>query len=133
MENEKQNSAKSDKTLRAKQCALGVLAVQPNYTKAAEELGVGRDQIYNWLKDDDFREEVDRLRNSLVDEAISGLKASVKHATEVLTDLLGDENSQVKRAAANDILNHVGKFIELKDIEGRLKSLESSVKSGNVK
>lgn len=125
MESEKQKSAKSDKMLRSRDRALSVLAVQPNYSKAAEELGIGRDQIYNWLKDDDFRQEVDKLRTSLVDEAISSLKSSVKNAAQVLSDLLDDDNPQVRRAAANDIINHVAKFIEYKDIDKRLKELES--------
>jgi len=36
-----------------------------------------------------------------------------------------DDNPSVQRAAANDILNHVGKFKELQELQERIEKLES--------
>lgn len=126
--NSKKKSTKNGKMDRSKELALPVLARESNLTKAAKELGIDRDQIYKWLRDEEYRKEVDNLRTALVDVAIGSLKASVSRATAVMVDLLEDENPQIRLKAANDILGHVSKFIELRNFDDRLKELEEAVK-----
>ena len=133
MGSEKKKLAKVGKMERSKELALPVLARESNLTKASKEIGVDREQIYNWLRDEEYRKQVDDLRTALVDEAISGLKSNVSKATGVLVSLMEDENPQIRLKAANDVINHVAKFIEMRDIEGRLKEMEKVVKAGNFK
>jgi len=63
----------------------------------------------------------------LVNEAMESLKESVSKAVDTLTALLDTENEGLRRAVANDILNHVLKIREMQDIEARIDSIERVV------
>ena len=119
---------KTDKTTRSKMKALPILATTPNYSEAARLIGCSHEQIYSWLRDEEFKAELEKLRSHLVNDAISKMKGYVTKAVDTLAALMDDESSQVRRAACNDILNHVGRFIELKELETRLDNLEKTVK-----
>lgn len=118
---------KSDKLRRSKEYALSVLATTTNYSEAARIIGCGHQQIYEWLKDQEFKEALDKLRSKLVEDAISKMKAHTTKAVDTLALLMDDESAQIRRGAANDILTHVGRFMELKEIEVRLNELERRI------
>lgn len=92
---------------------------------ACEEAGISRETYYKWLKNPVFKSELDRLRNEIVNDAVNQLKATTVKAATTLSLLLDrDDNPSVQRAAANDILNHVGKFKELQELQERIETLE---------
>lgn len=126
--NEQHKPIKSDKCRRNKEQALPILAMNANYSEAARLIGCSRDEIYEWLKDPLFRTELEHLRTNLVNDAISQLKTHATKATSTLVNLLDDESSQIKLKAANDILNHLGRFMELRELETRLKALEDATR-----
>ena len=123
-----QKQTKADKMKRSKELALPILAITPNYCEAARKIGCSTEQIYKWLKNEEFRAELEKLRSRIVDDAVGKLKSHVTKAVDTLALLMDDESSGVRRAACNDILNHVSKFIELKELETRLVKLESALK-----
>jgi hypothetical protein len=126
--NEQHNRIKSDKQQRSKETALPILATCANYSEAARQIGCSREEIYTWLKDPEFKVELERLRTDIVNDAISQLKNNATKATNTLVNLLEDESSQVRLKAANDILNHLGRFMELRELETRLKALEDATR-----
>lgn len=126
--NEQHNRIKSDKQQRSKETALPILATCANYSEAARQIGCSREEIYAWLKDPEFKAELERLRTDIVNDAISQLKNNATKATNTLVNLLEDESSQVRLKAANDILNHLGRFMELRELETRLKALEDATR-----
>ncbi len=85
---------------------------------------MSKQTFYEWLKNPLFKSELDRLRNELINDAVCNLKANIGKAVNTLVILLDDTNSQVRRGAANDILNHIAKFKELQELEDRIESLE---------
>lgn len=113
------------KTKKSKEDALIVLASCSSYIEAAKQLEVSPPTIYKWLADPEFSAKLDAIRSQVVNDALSKLKSHATKAVDTLALLMDDESSQVRRGAANDILNHVGRFMELKEIEVRLKALES--------
>ncbi len=125
-ENQRKSDSKPlDKTVRSRELALPILASQPNYSQAARLIGCSEEQIYAWLRDPEYKAQVDKARSELVNEAVQKLKAGMTKACDVLVQLLDDESPMIRRGVANDILNHAGKFIELKELEERIKKLES--------
>lgn len=120
----KQNSTELNKQERSKELAIPILASCPDYSKAAKELGICRELIYEWMKDAAYKAKVDEARSQLVAEAIERLKANMTKAVDVLVLLLDDESPVIRRGCANDILTHTGRFIELKELEQRIKALE---------
>ncbi|MBS0656065.1 MAG: hypothetical protein JSR46_09825 [Verrucomicrobia bacterium] len=126
---EKKKTTKYNKTERSKEFALPILATCPNYCEAARQIGVSKEQIYEWMKDPEFKTQVDKMRSELVgrtvEEATCKLKSAMTKAVDTLVVLLDREDyPAVQRAAANDILGHIQKFKELHEFEERLSRLE---------
>jgi len=101
----------------------------PTYEEAARQANVSVKQIYCWLKTPTFRAELDNRRNEVIEEAVNKLKYNTTRAADTLVSLLSHSNPTIQRGVANDLLNHVVKFIELHEIEERIQLLEAKVKS----
>lgn len=109
--------------------ALPYLLSCPTYQEAARQAHVSVKQIYSWLKTSTFKTELDRRRNEIIEEAVNKLKCNTTRAADTLVSLLSHSNPTIQRGVANDLLNHVAKFIELHEIEERIQLLEAKVKS----
>lgn len=99
------------------------------YEEAARQANVSVKQIYFWLKTPTFRAKLDSRRNEVIEEAVNKLKYNTTRAADTLVNLLSHSNPTIQRGVANDLLNHVAKFIELHEIEERIQLLEAKVKS----
>lgn len=108
---------------------LPYLLACKTYEEAAHQANISVKQIYCWLRTLAFKEELDRRRNEIIEEAVNKLKYNTSKAADTLISLLSHSNPTIQRGAANDLLNHVAKFIELHDIEERLHLLEVRVNS----
>ena len=105
--------------------ALPYFAANASVEASCEEADISRETYYKWLKNPVFKSELDRLRNEIVNDAVNQLKATTVKAAKTLSSLLDrDDNPSVQRAAANDILNHVGRFKELQELQERIEKLE---------
>lgn len=118
----------NDKTLRSRKKAIPYLLSCKSYAQAAKEIGVSTVQIFEWLKDPEFKAELDRQRNQVTEAAINILKMNTTKAAETLGSLLSSANELVQRGAANDILNHVARFRETQELERRIAVLEEQTK-----
>jgi len=107
---------------------LPIFASNLTIEEACERAGISRNTFYEWLKEPQFKLELDRLRNEIVNEAVNHLKVTSTKAARTLADLLErDDSPTVQRAAANDVLGHVVKFMELKELEDRLADIERHI------
>ena len=110
------------------QQALPIFASNLTIEEACERAGISRNTFYEWLKEPQFKLELERLRNEIVNEAVNHLKMTSTKAAKTLGDLLErDDSPTVQRAAANDVLGHVMKFMELKELEDRLADIERHI------
>ncbi len=108
--------------------ALPIFASNLTIEEACERAGISRNTFYEWLKEPQFKSELERLRNEIVNEAVNHLKMTSTKAAKTLGDLLErDDSPTVQRAAANDVLGHVMKFMELKELEDRLADIERHI------
>ena len=109
--------------------ALPIFASITNCNEACKQAGISRDCFYEWLKQPSFKEALNKLRNDLVQDAVTQLKVNAIKAASTLIKLTDREDCpSVQRAAANDILNHVIKFQELQELENRISILEEQTK-----
>ncbi len=107
---------------------LPIFASNLTIEEACELAGISRNTFYEWLKEPQFKLELDRLRNEIVNEAVNHLKITSTKAAKTLAHLLErDDSPTVQRAAANDVLGHVMKFMELKELEDRLADIERQI------
>src|ERR1700722_14187922 len=108
---------------------LPYLLACKTHEEAARQAHVSVKQIYCWLKTSAFKTELDRRRNEIIEKAVNRLKYNTTKAADTLVALLSHSNPTIQRGVANDLLNHVNKFIELHEIEERIQLLEAKVKS----
>lgn len=116
------------KLSRVQTRAIPVIVAARNVEEGCKALGISRNCYYEWMKLPEFCQEIARLREELVNDAIAQLKANATKAASTLSNLMDREDSpSVQRAAANDVLNHIVKFKEIQEFEKRLNKIEKTL------
>jgi len=115
--------ALNNKQLRA----IPILIASDTVEEAAQQIGVARTTLYGWMEKDEFDQAVKVARRKLLDKSLNKLTNVSMKAVNTLEKLLDAESEAVRRAAANDVLNHSLKYRELSEIEERLESVERLV------
>ena len=75
----------------------------------------------------EFHAELHRQREEVAREALGILEQSLTRAIETLVGLLDTNDDRLKRLICNDVLNHILKYHEIKDLDQRLGQLEAHV------
>ena len=107
--------------------ALPFLAGCPTLTEGTKLAEISRTTFYRWLEDDDFRGELERLRNEAVEFAQIELKGLMLKSVMVLGEALEDSNPSIRLRAAHIALSTHIKVNELKEIEKRLDLLDNAL------
>ena len=121
-----QNDTEATLTDRQKR-AIPYLAAGPSIRKGCRQAKIRTETFYQWRKQPAFEFALKKQREALFQEALQTLSSSVQDAVDTLTGLITTENETLKRAVCNDILGHVLKVRELKEIEERLSNIEKIV------
>ena len=96
--------------------------------EAARRAEISPKQIYEWLKINDFKQELNNRRDEIFCEGLSFLKSSVSRASQTLVSLLDASDERLKMQVADKIINNACKAAELLDFEQRIAILEQKVK-----
>jgi AcrR family transcriptional regulator len=116
------------KTLTAKQSrVIPYLLAAPSIEAGCRRAKISKGAVYQWLKDETFRQELKRQRDELIERALDSLKANVAKATETLVRLLDSESEQIQARAAEDILEFTQKALEHEELERRIGELEARI------
>ena len=108
--------------------ALPFLISSPTVEMAAKQAGVSPKQIFDWLSQPAFRQELENRKNDAVNQAVDRLKATASKACDTLIGLLDHaESESVRHRVAIDLLNMTLKYMEFKDIEQRIRKLEDTI------
>lgn len=109
---------------------LPFLISNPTVDLASKQSGVSAKQIFDWLNQPIFRQELENRKNEAVNQAVDRLKLTACKACETLISLLDNAQSDsIKHRVAVDMLNMTLKFMEFKDVEQRLRKLEETITS----
>jgi transposase len=87
--------------------AIAFVVSSSTYSEAIEKAGVSRKTFYEWLKEPQFKAEIDRQRSEIIAEAFSKLSQSLTKAVETLVGLLNQTDDRVKRLVREDVTGHV--------------------------
>lgn len=95
--------------------------------KAAESLGTTANTISNRLKKDDFRKRYETAKSELLSETVGVMKSNLSGAVNTLTDVMNNKENPatVRVSAADSLLRHSVRYIEVAEIESRISKLES--------
>ncbi|MCE2982844.1 MAG: hypothetical protein LW832_04670 [Parachlamydia sp.] len=120
---------KDKETLTRRQLhVLPFLISNPTVESAAKQSGVSAKQIFDWLHQPIFRQELENRKNEGVNQAVDRLKATASKACDTLIGLLDHaESESVRHRVAIDMLNMTLKFMEFRDVEQRIRKLEDTI------
>ena len=95
--------------------------------EACRRARINKSTVYEWMKDQAFRNELKLQRAAVIDEALQTLKGSIVKATETLVRHLGSKRENISIRAAEKIIEFAQKAIEQEDLEKRLEELEARI------
>jgi HEAT repeat protein len=107
--------------------AIELLAKGASHGEAARGAGVDKRTIQRWLKEPEFRDDIETFRAGMLSSSAGQLCQASNDAVQTLQKLLKDESASIKLGAARAILDSVIRIRELCVIEGRLTELESEM------
>jgi len=81
--------------------------------------------VYEWLKDEPFRQELKRQRDAIIERALDNLKANISKATETLVKHLDSDREHISIRAAESIIEFTQKALEHEELERRIEVLEA--------
>ncbi len=104
--------------------AIPLIVAGNTCTEGIEKAKINRTTFYKWLKQPEFKAELDRQRNEIADEAFRVLENNLSKAVTALTGLLDTQDNRLKRLVCNDIIEHILQRKENEDINERLTAIE---------
>ena len=119
------SETKEKSKLTARQLkAIPHLVSCPTYTEGCGKAGINKTMFYKWLKEPEFKAELDRQRDEITAEAFGILSQSLTQAVEALVTLLDNEDDRLKRLTAKDIIDFIIRHKENEDLDKRLMEIE---------
>jgi len=111
---------------RKQEDAIAALLTQRNVEEAARTAGIGTRTLLRWLRVPDFQKAYREARRAAFSQCIARLQQGTSAAATTLLKTMIDPNTpaSVRVRAAECVLNHAAKTIEMEDIEARLSELE---------
>ena len=113
---------------RKKDAAIIALLTSRNQDEAAKSIGIAPNTLLNWQKVPEFQTAYREARRAAFAQSIARLQQASSAAVSVLVKIMVDPNSpaSTRVQAADSVLDHAAKAIEIEDIEVRLSELERS-------
>jgi hypothetical protein len=103
-------------------------AVRISSNGSAQKYAIGPATLMRWLKVPEFQASYREARRAAFGQSIARLQQGTSAAATTLlkTMIDADTPASVKVRAAEAILNHAAKAIEIEDIEARAAALEAA-------
>jgi hypothetical protein len=106
--------------------AVAALLTHRNQEEAARAVGIGLATLVRWQKDPQFEAAYREARRLAFRQSISRLQqassAAVTTLLKIMVDPMAPHSTRVR--AADSVLDHSAKAIEIEDIEARVAELE---------
>ena len=111
---------------RKREEAIAALLSQRNLEDAARLVGIAPKTLLRWLKDPEFDAAYRAARRAAFSQSIARLQQASSAAVSTLLKVMVDPNAAVasRVRAADCVLDHASKAIEIEDIEVRVSELE---------
>jgi hypothetical protein len=111
---------------RKKEEAVAALLVQRNLEDAARAVGISAKTLLRWMKEPEFDAAYREARRAAFGQSVARLQqasgAAVSTLLKIMVDSTAPASTRVR--AADSVLDHSAKAIEIEDIEARVAALE---------
>jgi transposase-like protein len=123
------------KFTRKKEEAIAALLTQRNVEEAARAAGIGTQTLLRWLKIPEFQKAYREARRAAFGQSIARLQQASSAAVSTLLKVMVDPNApaSTRVRAADSVLDHGAKAIEIEDIDARVAALEDAAAQGKHK
>jgi transposase-like protein len=120
---------------RKKEEAIAALLMQRNVEETARTAGIGTQTLIRWMKVPEFQTAYREARRAAFGQSIARLQQGSSAAATTLMKIMLDQNSpaSTRVRAAECIMNHAAKSMELEDIAVRVAALEEAAAKGQTK
>jgi hypothetical protein len=111
---------------RKQEEAIAALLTQRNVEEAARAVGIATRTLLRWLNIPEFELAYREARRAAFSQSIARLQQASSAAVSVLVKVMVDPTSppSTRVRAADSVLGHAAKAIEIEDIEVRVSDLE---------
>jgi hypothetical protein len=110
---------------------LAALAAGKTVAESATEAGVSQSTVYRRLDDQEFRQELDKIKDNILSNTVAKLTDACSEAVETLRALLGCDSPSTRLGAARSILELSVSMRTAVDFADRISDLEK--KNGKSK
>jgi hypothetical protein len=119
---------------RKKEAAILALLSHRNVDEAAQSTGVAPRTLYRWMKERQFAAAYREAKRAAFSQAIARLHQMSSAAVTTLGKATVDPRTPAatRVRAAQTILDHTTKAIEIEDLEARLAELERATDPGRI-
>lgn len=104
--------------------ALTTLAQTGSISQAASAAGVSRKTIFQWLRKDNFRFEVQALQRGMLEAAATRYSGLLHSALETICEALSSKDEKVSLRAAEIYLSKAAPLLESAETDLRLRKIE---------
>jgi hypothetical protein len=121
---------------RKQEEAIAALLSQPTVEQAARAVNIGTRTLLRWLQLPEFKAAYHKARREAFGQATARLQQASGAAVMTLLKIMIDTNApaSTRVRAADSVLDHAAKAIEIEDIEARVAALEqASSKNGGTR
>ena len=114
---------------RKREEAIAALLGQRNIDEAAKSISVASNTLLKWMKEPEFQAAYREARRAAFGQAVARLQQASGAAVSTLLKIMVDANAphSTRVRAADSVLDHSAKAIEIEDIEARVTELEQSL------
>jgi hypothetical protein len=111
--------------------AVAALLAHRNHEEAARSVGISPATLLRWQKLPEFQNAYREARRAVHGQSIARLQQATSAAVSTLLKVMVDAGTppSTKVRAADSVLDHSSKAIELEDIEARLAALEQATEA----
>src|SRR5580692_5082945 len=108
--------------------AVAALLTHRNHEEAARAVGIGTATLLRWQKEPEFQTAYRTARGAARGQSIARLQQATSAAVSTLLKVMLDAGTpaSTRVRAADSVLNHSAKAMELEDIEARVAELEQA-------
>jgi len=106
--------------------AVAALLTQRNIDEAARSIGVSPNTLLKWMKVPEFQAAYREGKRAAFSQAVARLQQGMPLAVATMLKLMADTATPaaVRARAADSVMNHASKAIEIEDMEARIAELE---------
>jgi hypothetical protein len=111
--------------------AVAALLTQRNQEEAARAVGIGTATLLRWQKEPEFQAAYRAARRTAHAQSVARLQQATSAAVTTLLKVMVDPSTppSTKVRAADSVLDHSAKAIELEDIDARVAELERAAEA----